>query len=81
MSTSPPTEEFGGGRRRRILLWLIIGGIVVVGIVTGLAYTIFGRSEPTPTAEPTGVSDAVWERVDATGTIVAGADGDHSPFG
>src|SRR3990172_12038090 len=80
MSISQPTEEFGGGRQRRTLLWLILGGIVVVCIVTGLGYAAFGRRAPAPTAEATVVSDAVCERVDATGTIVTGTAPDYPPF-
>jgi len=80
MSTSQPTEEFGGGTQRRTLLWLILGGIVVVCIVTGLGYAAFGRRAPAPTAEATVVSDAVCERVDATGTIVTGTAPDYPPF-
>ncbi len=80
MSTSPPTEEFGGGKQRRTLLWLILGGVVVVCIVTGTGYAIFGRGEPAPTPEPTVLADAVCDRVDATGTIVAGTAANYPPF-
>jgi polar amino acid transport system substrate-binding protein len=86
MSTQPPTEEFGAESKGRSP-WLIIGGIVGVLIVLAIAWAVLGGGQAEPTPEPPVLptvvaveSDAVCERVDASGTIVVGTAGDYPPF-
>jgi polar amino acid transport system substrate-binding protein len=86
MSTPQPTEDFGGEPKRRSP-WLIVGGLIGLGIIAALAWGAIARGQTEPTPEPTLVptavpvaSDAVCERVDASGTIVVGTAPDYPPF-
>jgi cystine transport system substrate-binding protein len=63
--------------------WWIIGGVVVVLLVLALAWTSCGRQQQAPPPEPTTEpipSDAVCDRIDASGKIVVGTSGDYPPF-
>ncbi len=75
--TATPPEESPTRSR-----WWIIGGVVVVLLVLALAWASCSRQPappPEPTTEPI-LSDAVCDRIDASGKIVVGTSGDYPPF-
>ncbi len=80
--TTPTAPEKPPDQAASRSRWWIIGGVVVVLLVLALAWASCSRQPappPEPTTEPI-LSDAVCDRIDASGKIVVGTSGDYPPF-